>query len=210
MAHAGPSRAPPPFMNTTTAIVLTAIALADLGRASAAKRPAFRGNIEEMTRKNTDFRRTIHTGPHIQVVAMSLAVGENIGEEVHRVDQCFVFVEGTGESVLNGQAAPIVEGEMLCVPAGMRHNIRNTGTGPLKLFTLYAPPAHRRGRCTTRRPTRNGLNESSSSVNASLVTLLTLPRRRTDLRTGQRVNVYLARPPKCTLTVLGALSCQPR
>ena len=33
----------------------------------------------------------------------------------------------------------------IIVPAGARHNLINTGTEPLKLYTLYGPPEHRDG-----------------------------------------------------------------
>jgi oxalate decarboxylase/phosphoglucose isomerase-like protein (cupin superfamily) len=36
-------------------------------------------------------------------------------------------------------------GFAVLVPAGTNHNIVNTGTAPLKLYTLYSPPIHRDG-----------------------------------------------------------------
>ena len=35
--------------------------------------------------------------------------------------------------------------DAIIVPAGARHNIKNTGDKPLRLYTLYAPPEHRDG-----------------------------------------------------------------
>ena len=102
----------------------------------------FRGDIEKLTEKNTDFRRVLFTGAHIQIVAMSLAPNEEIGAETHPVDQCFFFEQGDGQAVLADKVSPVKEDDALCVPAGMRHNIRNTGKKPLKLFTTYSPPQH--------------------------------------------------------------------
>ena len=109
-----------------------------------ANRPAvqpFHGDIEKLTEQSSDFRRVLFTGAHTQVVAMSIAAGEDIGDEVHRVDQCFFFVDGKGQGVVSGQTTKVEKDEVLCVPAGLRHNIRNTGSEPLKLYTIYSTAA---------------------------------------------------------------------
>lgn len=111
---------------------------------NAAEQKPFIGNIEKLTSESSDFRRVLFTG-HMQLVTMSLRPAEDIGEEVHRVDQCFFFVDGKGESVIAGNTTPITKNDAICVPAGTRHNIRNTGDKPLKLYTLYAPPQHPAG-----------------------------------------------------------------
>ena len=100
-------------------------------------------NIEEATLRNTDFRCVLYTAEHMQLVVMSLAPGEDIGEEVHHLDQ-FIRVEaGQGAVVLNGERQDFPAGHVVVVPAGTRHNIVNTSSrDPLKLYTIYAPPAH--------------------------------------------------------------------
>jgi mannose-6-phosphate isomerase-like protein (cupin superfamily) len=124
--------------------LLTSLTLAALltgARASSGQEPVFRGNIQQMTQKNTDFRRVLFTGRNVQIVAMALRAGEEIGEEVHKVDQCFFFVEGKAKVIAKG-TFDIGEDGVVCVPAGTRHNIRNAGSGALKLYTIYAPPQH--------------------------------------------------------------------
>ena len=74
---------------------------------------------------------------------MALKPHEEIGAEAHTLDQFFRVEEGTGEAVLNGVHTPIRGGFAVVVPAGTNHNIINTGSVPLKLYTLYAPPNHR-------------------------------------------------------------------
>lgn len=106
---------------------------------------AFRADLNELSKNNDDFRRVIFTGERAQLVLMALRVAEEIGEEVHSVDQILSVVSGQGESVLDGRGKPFETGDVVAVPAGMRHNIRNTGTDPLKLFTVYAPPQHAAG-----------------------------------------------------------------
>lgn len=103
----------------------------------------FKRDIEEAAKQNSNFRAVIHTGEHSQLVLMSLLVGEEIGEEVHGgVDQILFFVEGHGEVSLGGEVSVVGEDDVFFVPAGNKHNVRNTGHEPLKLFTVYSPPEH--------------------------------------------------------------------
>jgi mannose-6-phosphate isomerase-like protein (cupin superfamily) len=103
-------------------------------------------NIEDLTAGNSDFRRVIYTAQHMQLVLMSLGAGEEIGEEVHaESDQFFRVEAGTGEAWMNGVATAIKDGCAIVIPAGVPHNIRNTGRAPLKEYTLYAPPHHADG-----------------------------------------------------------------
>jgi mannose-6-phosphate isomerase-like protein (cupin superfamily) len=76
---------------------------------------------------------------------MSLKPGEEIGAEVHKLDQFFRVEEGTGEVVLDGVRTAVRAGFAIVVPAGANHNIINTGSKSLKLYTVYAPPNHRDG-----------------------------------------------------------------
>jgi mannose-6-phosphate isomerase-like protein (cupin superfamily) len=100
-------------------------------------------DIESLAVKNGDFRRVIYTAQHCQLVLMSLQPKEEIGAEVHKLDQFFRVEEGSGEAVLNGVRTPIHPGFAVVVPAGTNHNIINTGSAPLKLYTIYSPPNHR-------------------------------------------------------------------
>lgn len=106
----------------------------------------FIADIEDRTEANHDFRRVIYTGPHMQLVLMSLQPGEQIGAEVHEdTDQFFRVEEGSGEVIIDGRTTKIESDTAIVVPAGARHNIRNTGRDALKLYTLYAPPEHADG-----------------------------------------------------------------
>jgi mannose-6-phosphate isomerase-like protein (cupin superfamily) len=103
----------------------------------------FIADIEDQTEENRDFRRVLYTGPHMQLVLMSLAPGEELGEEVHETtDQFFRVEEGRGEVVIDGRETRIESDIAIIVPAGTRHNVRNTGHKPLRFYTLYAPPEH--------------------------------------------------------------------
>ena len=102
-------------------------------------------NIEEIAVKNDDFRQVLYTARNCQLVVMALKPKEEIGMEVHKLDQFFRVEEGTGEAVLNGVRTEISAGFAVLVPAGTNHNIVNTGSVPLKLHTHYAPANHRDG-----------------------------------------------------------------
>jgi mannose-6-phosphate isomerase-like protein (cupin superfamily) len=106
----------------------------------------FVDDIEDLTTRNGDFRRVLYTGKYLQLVLMTLAPGEEIGEEVHEDhDQFFRIEEGEGEVLIDGKRHPIEDDDAVVVPAGARHNVVNTGRTPLKLYTLYGPPEHRDG-----------------------------------------------------------------
>jgi mannose-6-phosphate isomerase-like protein (cupin superfamily) len=106
----------------------------------------FVDDIEGLSEFNADFRRVVYTGRKLQLVLMSIAPGEEIGEEVHPDGDQFVRVEGgEGEVWIDGVRTMVEPGFAIVVPAGARHNLRNTGTRPLKLYTLYAPPQHADG-----------------------------------------------------------------
>ena len=102
-------------------------------------------DLEAATLANEAFRRVLYTAEHCQLVVMSLLPGEEIGAEVHTLDQFFRVEAGTGEALLDGERGPLQPGAAVVVPAGVRHNFVNTGVVPLKLYTIYAPPNHRDG-----------------------------------------------------------------
>jgi mannose-6-phosphate isomerase-like protein (cupin superfamily) len=102
-------------------------------------------DIERLAIENTEFRRVLYTAKHSQLVLMALKPGEEIGMEVHKLDQFFRVEEGSGEAVLDGVKTKIQAGFAVLVPAGAKHNIVNTGSAPLKLYTVYSPPNHRDG-----------------------------------------------------------------
>ena len=106
----------------------------------------FSEDILARAKRNSFFREVVSTGPHAQVVVMSIPPAGEIGEEVHHdVDQVLVFVEGEGVAVLEGQRSPVSPGRLVHVPAGTRHNFVNEGSVDLKLYTVYTAPKHAPG-----------------------------------------------------------------
>ena len=105
----------------------------------------FIDDIEARAVANTSFRQVLYTAKHCQLVLMALKPGEDIGEEVHTLDQFFRVEDGEGEAVMDGVRTSIKAGFAVVVPAGARHNIIAGKSGPMKLYTLYSPPNHRDG-----------------------------------------------------------------
>jgi mannose-6-phosphate isomerase-like protein (cupin superfamily) len=103
-------------------------------------------DIEKRTIENEDFRRVLYTGEHLQLVLMTLQPGEEIGEEVHPDgDQFFRVEEGSGAIDIDGRENRVEDDFAVVVPAGARHNVRNTGSSPLRFYTIYGPPEHKDG-----------------------------------------------------------------
>lgn len=105
----------------------------------------FVDNIEQATKANENFRKVLYTAKHSQLVLMALKPGEDIGEEVHNLDQFLRIEQGIGQALLDGIKHELTEGSAIVVPASTRHNVINLGTNPLKLYTIYSPPEHQDG-----------------------------------------------------------------
>ena len=102
-------------------------------------------NIEEATKENENFRKVLYTGPNSQLVVMTIAVGDDIGEEVHELDQFIRLEEGKGQAILNDEVYEIEDDWAVVIPAGVKHNIVNTGDEVMKLYSVYSPAEHRDG-----------------------------------------------------------------
>lgn len=103
-------------------------------------------NIEKAAQENGDFRKVLYTAKNSQLVVMNLKPKEDIGEEVHNLDQFIRIEKGLGKAILNGVEHPIGDGSAVVIPAGTKHNIINTSEdGDMKIYTIYSPANHRDG-----------------------------------------------------------------
>lgn len=103
-------------------------------------------NIEKETLENNNFRKVLLTTDNQQLVVMSLNPLEDIGEEIHNLDQFIKIEEGRGKAILNGQEIDFGPGFSITIPKGTTHNIKNSSdTVPIKLYTIYSPPNHKDG-----------------------------------------------------------------
>ena len=101
----------------------------------------FNKDILQLTEKNTYFQKEAFLDEQIQIVMMHIPPGEDIGEETHDADQTTFFVSGEGQAKLDGKGTKVSANHLLVIPKGTKHNIINNGSEPLKLFSIYAPPA---------------------------------------------------------------------
>lgn len=103
-------------------------------------------NIEKVTKENENFRKVLYTAKNSQLVVMALKPGEEIGEEVHNLDQFIRIEKGEGKAILDSVTYDIEDDYAILIPAGTRHNIINTSADKkMKLYTIYSPPEHRDG-----------------------------------------------------------------
>jgi len=114
-----------------------------LKKTNANPMKGFISDIEKETVDNSNFRKVLYTASYMQLVVMSIPAGEDIGEEVHGQDQFIRIEAGEGTSVLDGIEHELKDDIALVIPAGTKHNIINTGTEPLKLYSIYAAPHHK-------------------------------------------------------------------
>jgi mannose-6-phosphate isomerase-like protein (cupin superfamily) len=101
-------------------------------------------NIESRTLENDNFREVLFTAPGIQLVLMTIGVGDEIGLETHDdVDQFIRVESGEGKAILDGQEHALEDGSAVVIPRGTEHNIVNVSKSePLKLYSIYTPPEH--------------------------------------------------------------------
>ncbi|HJN62632.1 MAG TPA: cupin domain-containing protein [Candidatus Paceibacterota bacterium] len=102
-------------------------------------------NLEKDTLENTDYRRVVYTAKNSQLVLMSIAPGDEIGAEVHSLDQFLRIEGGVGKAVVGDAEYDVKDGSAIVIPAGINHNVINTGDVDLKLYSIYSPPEHKDG-----------------------------------------------------------------
>ncbi|GAB1478225.1 cupin domain-containing protein [Paracoccaceae bacterium] len=103
----------------------------------------FTAPIHRLTEANEDFRRVLYTSTKMQLVLMALRPGEEIGSETHAThDQFFRIEKGKGRIRIGQAKISVGPGDAIVVPAGVQHNLTNTGKKRLRLYTIYAPPNH--------------------------------------------------------------------
>ncbi len=103
-------------------------------------------NIEKATMENNNFRKVLHTAQNSQLVVMNLLPGEDIGAEVHDLDQFIRFESGRGKVILDGKEYDVEDDWAVVIPAGVEHNVINTSDNEaMKLYSIYSPPEHPEG-----------------------------------------------------------------
>lgn len=99
-------------------------------------------DLEHETLFNGSYRKVLFTTEQMQLVLMSLEPEEEIGEETHEGSQFIRVESGVGVVTLNDLTYNITSGSAIVIPAGVVHNVMNTGDENLQIYVLYSPPEH--------------------------------------------------------------------
>ena len=105
----------------------------------------FNKDMIKLASDNDFFQKEVYRDARVQIVLMSIPAGEDIGMETHPADQTTFFVDGEGQAIVDGHRTKVTPNHVVVIPKGAEHNIVNKGTGALKLFSIYAPPAEPAG-----------------------------------------------------------------
>ncbi|USU06795.1 cupin domain-containing protein [Sphingomonadaceae bacterium OTU29MARTA1] len=105
----------------------------------------FNKDMVDLAGRNTLWQKEVYRDAKVQIVLMNIPVGEEIGTETHPADQTTYIVEGEAQVTIDGHSTKATPNHLVVVPKGAEHNIVNKGSGPLKLFSVYAPPAEPEG-----------------------------------------------------------------
>ena len=105
----------------------------------------FNKDMVQLANANEFWQKEAYRDPKVQVVLMSIPAGEEIGMETHPADQTTFIVSGEAQVTIDGQNTKAGPNHMVIVPKGAQHNVVNKGSSPLKLFSVYAPPAEPEG-----------------------------------------------------------------
>ena len=105
----------------------------------------FNKDMVALATDNDLWQKEVYRDAKVQIVLMSIPAGEEIGTETHSADQTTFIVGGDAQVVIDGHSTKAGANHMVVVPKGAEHNVVNKGAGPLKLFSVYAPPAEPEG-----------------------------------------------------------------
>ena len=105
----------------------------------------FNKDMAQLATGNDLWQKEVYRDAKVQIVLMSIPAGEEIGMETHRADQTTFIVDGEARVTIGGANTRATANHLVVVPKGAQHNVVNEGTGALKLFSVYAPPAEPEG-----------------------------------------------------------------
>ena len=102
-------------------------------------------NIEKATLENENYRKVLYTAKNSQLVLMTIQPGDEIGEEIHELDQFIRLEAGKARVTLDGVEHSLEDDWAVVIPAGIKHNVVNVGDEPVRLYSVYSPPEHKDG-----------------------------------------------------------------
>jgi tRNA nucleotidyltransferase/poly(A) polymerase/mannose-6-phosphate isomerase-like protein (cupin superfamily) len=132
-------------------------------------------DIDDLTINNTDFRNTKWTGENLQMTVMSIEPNQSIGVEVHTDGDQFLRVEDGEGEVYMGKTKEnldyikkIKDDTAIFIPAGFWHDVKNTSSTPLKLYVIYSPVEHPKGKVDAAKPIEEVITEAQSKLKLNI------------------------------------------
>ncbi|WP_409270337.1 cupin domain-containing protein [Neobacillus sp. SCS-31] len=91
------------------------------------------------TRQKTAFPLYKSTGTEsMSVVYFEIEPGNSLGTHSDSAEEIILILEGEAEASIEEEIALLNKGEMAVIPKMKLHNIRNIGSGPLKVAGFFA------------------------------------------------------------------------
>ena len=92
----------------------------------------------------TNWFEVLQTSKRSQTAVMTLAPGKSSGaKEGHKnSDQVLLLLEGELEGEIADEKATLKKGDVLLIPAGIKHRFTNRSDKPAVTFNVYAPPEY--------------------------------------------------------------------
>jgi len=71
-------------------------------------------------------------------VYFELEPGAHVGVHTDSAEEFLIVLEGTGEGLVGDETARVEAGQVVVVPAMVRHDMTNVGDGPLRVLGTFA------------------------------------------------------------------------
>lgn len=72
------------------------------------------------------------------VVVFELGEGEHLGLHTDSAEEVVLVLDGTAEATLGDATGKLTERELIVIPAGVIHDVRNVGKGVLRAVGFFA------------------------------------------------------------------------
>ncbi len=95
-------------------------------------------------RNAKDWFEVLQTSDKSQSAMMTLEPGASSGsKEAHeKSDQVLLLLEGELAGEIGDEKATLRKGDVLVIPAGVKHRFTNRGDKPAVTFNVYSPPEY--------------------------------------------------------------------
>ncbi len=98
--------------------------------------------------KAKDWFEVLQTSERSQTAMMTLASGDSTGDKVEaheKSDQVLLMLDGELTGEVGDKHPTLKKGDVIIIPAGVKHRFTNHATKPAVTFNVYSPPAYSAG-----------------------------------------------------------------